>query len=1087
MKRFLSIILCLALVLPGTGAWAAESEGYFNGTHGIDIYTNNGIVDFRDFEQTFSVANAVKYGNDGGTGMDSRTLYTNRLGNNSGKWTTPAPYLLPLTEVDSSASALFEPQEDNKYYYTHRHAGGTNANPNFGPWLDITAMSDGEKVHISFLVKNDDFGMKKNIYYAKGNRTAMAISLVRLGTDGKMTFGYAATGTNSPVSVDYSLNRWYKIDVVLTYDYSSDDTVAFYLDGAHIVTHTYDDITTLDPSIVAFIVDKTGAASEAPSSMGIDNLYAKFHSKDSDPTITQRNFAYSGFDGMHTSSVGADGFIGNSTNTAFTYNKVTGALGKESTDTSMKLTALSDGSADAYEFNITSIKSDGSFAAGSKLKFSTSYAYKTGGGADTFKLVGTSGAESFYTIDRSTGVLSVDGNPDTFTLESEKWYNIDTILETKNDNTLGYTIYVNGISEIEGILNIPSLQAAGAVINKLIFNTRMDISDPGEAYLDDMYAATGTVTANAPIVNPKVDLSENGKIFIPPNYNVADILNDTDGVVKVLRDNESEDSGTAEDTLVVVGDLLPVYGYANEEFVLNTLTAVFSSGEVTVSEEVESNRTAPIGLTLITAVYKDGKIYSVNSKSETCNMGNKVLSDANIAVPEGGTVKIFNTAGWIGAIPDWTAMIPLFDDKVYTASASRPLEPVPDDSAVYSDASAVFKVEGFNFEDLSVSMSGTIGSGRKTTAAVYIVPKNTDITAINDSNPPLFADVITTDENGRFKLTAKFFESGTAFVKGDYDVYVYSKSLLTPLKGTFIADRKNVIFNEVNASGTWDAMKAVILGTDMNGNLINDNFTYINPDKTHYSLLEDTDAFFRELFGVKSSITNYESIKTQFKTIAEQRYIAENTVDFGGGGGGGSFGTGMTTNPPVDTGNIQETVSSYFNDMKGHWAESYVNSLYKDGIVNGYGDGSYAPDNYVTRAELVKLISSAFGINGVYSGEFLDVTADSWYAPYVYGASANGIVTGFEGKFRPLDLVTREDAGVMLHRAIVRTHKLGIGYVFFKDETSISSYAVEQVSELAQIGVITGNEENMFVPKGSLTRAEAAALISRALDYILAH
>lgn len=202
----------------------------------------------------------------------------------------------------------------------------------------------------------------------------------------------------------------------------------------------------------------------------------------------------------------------------------------------------------------------------------------------------------------------------------------------------------------------------------------------------------------------------------------------------------------------------------------------------------------------------------------------------------------------------------------------------------------------------------------------------------------------------------------------------------------------------------------------------------------------------------------------------------------GGSGGGGGYvidksngsDTGNTTNPGQNT-NTQKK----FSDMDMYeWAETSVYELNKKGIISGKTEDIYEPGANITRAEFSKLVCMIFGVkNG--DGVFADVPENSWYAPYVYALSANGIVSGADGKFYPENDITREDAAVILWRAY-RAKGMNIsGKKLFEDDSAISDYAKDAVSALGSKKVIAGFEDGRFMPRNNLTRAEAAVLLYR--------
>ena len=125
----------------------------------------------------------------------------------------------------------------------------------------------------------------------------------------------------------------------------------------------------------------------------------------------------------------------------------------------------------------------------------------------------------------------------------------------------------------------------------------------------------------------------------------------------------------------------------------------------------------------------------------------------------------------------------------------------------------------------------------------------------------------------------------------------------------------------------------------------------------------------------------------------------------------------------------------------------------------------------------------------VYAAEmpFKDVAPNSWYADYVYSAVANGLINGYDGKFNPDSAITRQDAVLMIYRAMSLKQELPEGYKFFGDERDIQDYASKAIRCFGDLGIITGDGNNQFLPQNSITRAEMAAVICRSLDYMQSH
>ncbi len=159
---------------------------------------------------------------------------------------------------------------------------------------------------------------------------------------------------------------------------------------------------------------------------------------------------------------------------------------------------------------------------------------------------------------------------------------------------------------------------------------------------------------------------------------------------------------------------------------------------------------------------------------------------------------------------------------------------------------------------------------------------------------------------------------------------------------------------------------------------------------------------------------------------------------FGGGGysgGGGMFSVNGMPNTVTGTAQNLEPVASdepnyeypslngdIFNDLSGYeWAKDAIEKLYNLGSVEGYRDGGFHPGSNVTRAEFCKIVLTALGaeLPSEATSNFEDVDVAEWYAPYISAAYKLEIINGYDdGTFRPNGDITREEAAAIISRAI---------------------------------------------------------------------
>lgn len=171
-------------------------------------------------------------------------------------------------------------------------------------------------------------------------------------------------------------------------------------------------------------------------------------------------------------------------------------------------------------------------------------------------------------------------------------------------------------------------------------------------------------------------------------------------------------------------------------------------------------------------------------------------------------------------------------------------------------------------------------------------------------------------------------------------------------------------------------------------------------------------------------------------------------------------------------------------DVEGHWAENVILSLFEKRIVSGYEDGSFRPDMPVSRAEFIAMTVAALELKAQGgAAEFADVRAGSWYYDAVRCAASCGVIYGTDGMLYPTQEITRQDAAVILWRALKSRGYSPDGLAYFEDRDSISDYAYDAVYLLAGAGIIHGFDD-CFMPLESTTRAQTAQLLSTALEYI---
>ncbi|WP_341281152.1 S-layer homology domain-containing protein [Paenibacillus sp. FSL H8-0537] len=181
-----------------------------------------------------------------------------------------------------------------------------------------------------------------------------------------------------------------------------------------------------------------------------------------------------------------------------------------------------------------------------------------------------------------------------------------------------------------------------------------------------------------------------------------------------------------------------------------------------------------------------------------------------------------------------------------------------------------------------------------------------------------------------------------------------------------------------------------------------------------------------------------------------------------------------------------------FSDVAEHWAKDAVNDMGSRMVVEGTGNGLFSPDLEITRAEFAAIIVRGLGLkleNG--ATPFSDVKATDWFNRAVNTAYSLQLINGFEdGTFRPNNKITREQAMVILSKAMAITGLKAKLYEQsaeaalhpYADAAEVAAWAQIGVADNVQAGVVFGRSGDLLAPKGNMTRAEVATIIQRLLQ-----
>lgn len=233
--------------------------------------------------------------------------------------------------------------------------------------------------------------------------------------------------------------------------------------------------------------------------------------------------------------------------------------------------------------------------------------------------------------------------------------------------------------------------------------------------------------------------------------------------------------------------------------------------------------------------------------------------------------------------------------------------------------------------------------------------------------------------------------------------------------------------------------------------------------------------------------------KSWSNAITQEQFMSlltNTATDLGAPGYDQQYGYGLI-NISKFVSNLQSSIphTRGYLDISGHWAESSIEYVIDNGLMQGISDTSFAPDMTVTRAMLVTVLYRAYLKNGGtaisdFSSNFTDVDPTSWYGEAVAWAAQNNIVQGIqETQFAPMENITREQMVTVLFRCAKALGAVGDTNLTvlepFTDRDTLSLYAQESMCWAITNGLISGMTEDTLVPRGTATRAQAATILQR--------
>lgn len=172
------------------------------------------------------------------------------------------------------------------------------------------------------------------------------------------------------------------------------------------------------------------------------------------------------------------------------------------------------------------------------------------------------------------------------------------------------------------------------------------------------------------------------------------------------------------------------------------------------------------------------------------------------------------------------------------------------------------------------------------------------------------------------------------------------------------------------------------------------------------------------------------------------------------------------------------------NDYSNHWAEESIQEWFDNDQLSGYEDGSFKPDQTITRAEFMTMINSTFEFTAIDDIGYRDVNSSDWYYQEIQKSAAEGYIIGYDDNtVRPNNKISRQEAALIISRINELTESSTSAKVF-NDYNTIATWSVGGVGAVAKEKIMIGYEDDTFRPDRFISRAEALVTIDRSLEVV---
>lgn len=179
--------------------------------------------------------------------------------------------------------------------------------------------------------------------------------------------------------------------------------------------------------------------------------------------------------------------------------------------------------------------------------------------------------------------------------------------------------------------------------------------------------------------------------------------------------------------------------------------------------------------------------------------------------------------------------------------------------------------------------------------------------------------------------------------------------------------------------------------------------------------------------------------------------------------------------------------STSFKDIENHWAKEDIQNLAQLGIVSGFPNNLFMPQDKVTRVQFVTILAKALGWEGIeLNKSFTDKDGiPDWGKNFIGIAVEKGVINGYEdNSFRPNRNITRSEMAAIISKALALSETSEDILKNFTDYQNIDSWAIDPLAKVVGAGLLKGDNYQQLNPVGLASRAESASLIARVMERV---